>query len=143
MDARLRVIRILWLALMGGVATYTVVAISLLTIGGVRFSAVGPAVVRVGAVVAILYMAAAVLVRRRLVAAIPRDADTESRVARYQSATIVGLALLESGGLVVITLGLLADAPGWILAGGLAALWMMVLGRPRADEAGLIRSDRS
>jgi hypothetical protein len=125
---------------MGGVASYTVISICLLTIGGVHFGVIGPTPVRVGAVVAILYMAAAVLVRRRLVTSIPRGADDETRLGRYQAATIVGLALLESGGLVVITLGMLADAPGWILAGGTAAIWMMILGRPRAEEAGLTRS---
>lgn len=143
MDARLRVIRILWLALMGGVATYTVIAVCLLTIGGIRFGALPPVAVSVGSVVVIVYMVAAVLVRRRLVAAIPRDADDQTRLGRYQSATILGLALLEAGGLFVITLGMLADAPAWILAGGLAAIWMMALGRPRADEAGLRRSGRA
>ncbi len=44
---------------------------------------------------------------------------------------------MESGGLAVITLGVLASSTTWILAGGGAALGMMVLAKPNREEAGI------
>lgn len=135
-------LQVIWLALLGGVATYAAVAVGLLTLGDVDLAVLSPAVVRVAAVAVVLYTFGAELTRRRMVDAIPRNADDETRLARYQVAMIVGLALLESGGLLLVTLGMLSGAPGWALAGGAASLWMMARARPRPDELRLGQTER-
>ncbi len=143
MEARLRAARTVWLALTAGLAIATIAVFCLLTVGGLHVDALPPAGALGGAVAEAVAVAAGMLVRSRMIAAIPRDADEETRLAQYLTAVIIGLALIEGGGLFMITLGLIADAPGWVLAGGVAAVWMMVLGRPRADEATLRRSGRA
>ncbi len=57
-------------------------------------------VMTVGASVVLVYMAGVTVVRRRMVEAIPAGAAQDTRFAQYQTATIVGLALLEGGGLL-------------------------------------------
>jgi hypothetical protein len=52
------------------------------------------------------------------------------------------MVLMQSGGLIVITLGLVSSSPTWILAGGGAAVGMMALARPTAEETGIEASDR-
>jgi hypothetical protein len=94
----------------------------------------GSVMTMVGAAV-MLYMAAGVIVRRALVARIDPGLEREQRIAAYTTATIVGLALTESGGLIVITLGLLSGSATWVLVGGLAAAALMVGARP--DESDL------
>jgi hypothetical protein len=130
-------LRIIWAALVGGVATYTVVIFSLLRFGGTDFGVLPPAVLNVVAAGVLLYMGGGVLLRRGMIARIPPEAEPEARIARYRAATIVGLGLTESGGLIVITLGMLGSRPGWVLAGGAAACIMMFLARPNADDIGL------
>ena len=94
-------------------------------------------VITVGASAVLVYMAGVTVVRRRMVDLIPARAAQDTRFARYQTATIVGLALHEGGGLLLISLGILADSSIWVLAGGGASLWLMALARPKRSEAGM------
>ena len=127
-------LRIIWAALVGGVATYTVVVFGLLRFGGLDFGVLAPGVLNVVAAGVLLYMGAGVLLRRVMIARIPTDAAPDVRIGQYRAATMIGLGLTESGGLIVITLGMLGSQPGWVLAGGGAACLMMFLARPTAGE---------
>ena len=129
-------LRIIWAALVGGVAVYTLVIFGLLTTGAIGFGFLPPGVLNVVAAAVMLYMAAGVLLRRAMIARIPSDAPRDVRIARYRAATIIGLGLTESGGLIVITLGMLGSEPTWVLAGGGAAFVMMFLARPTAEKIG-------
>lgn len=135
--APLKRIRIIWLALVVGVATYTMLIWGLSTFGGMGGNVLPPQVMSVGGPVAIAMMAGALVLRRTLVSRISHDLPAEERVAQYSAASLVGLAIVESAGLFVITLGLMSGATPWILAGGGAAALLMVTARPRESEIGL------
>jgi hypothetical protein len=129
-------LRIVWGALVGGVLLYTMLVYGLMTTGVLDVAALPRSVMSVVGAAVLVYMAAGVLVRRALVARIDPALDRERRVAAYTSATIVGLALTESGGLIVITLGLLSGSSSWVLAGGLAAVALMLGARPDEQDLG-------
>jgi len=131
-------LRIIWAALTGGVAVYTIVTFGLLTTGTIGFGVLSPGVLNIVAPGVMLYMGAGVFLRRSMIARIPSDAPREVRIGQYRAAIIIGLGLTESGGLIVITLGMLGSEPMWVLAGGAAACIMMFLSKPSADE---IRTD--
>jgi hypothetical protein len=94
----LRSFRIVWVALVMWVATYTLTAFGLMVWGPLDLSVIGTGAVRIVAGGVVLYMVAAVILRRRLVVSIPRNLDLDTRLQRYLVATIVGLAMLELGG---------------------------------------------
>ena len=123
--------------MIGGTASYTLVIFALVSLGVVSVDALPAAVMDGAGGLAILIMGGALFLRRALVARIPSSADREARITQYATATIVGMVLMESGGLIVITLGLVSSSPTWILAGGGAAVGMMALARPTAKEAGI------
>ena len=130
-------LRVIWMAMIGGTASYTLVIFALVSLGTIAVDALPAAVMRVAGGLAILLMGGALFLRRALVARIPSSADRKTRLTQYGTATIVGLALMEGGGLVVITLGLVSSSRTWILAGGGAAVGMMTLARPTTEEAGI------
>ena len=137
MEARFKTLQIIWAAMLAGVVAYTAVLFVVLRLGMVEMPVLPAWVMTVGASVVLVYMAGVTVVRRRMVEAIPAGAAQDTRFAQYQTATIVGLALLEGGGLLLISLGILADSSIWVLAGGGASLWMMALARPQRSEAGI------
>ncbi len=130
-------LRVIWMAMIGGTASYTLVIFALVSLGVISVDALPAAVVDGAGGLAILIMGGALFLRRALVARIPSSADRDARITQYATATIVGMVLMESGGLIVITLGLVSSSPTWILAGGGAAVGMMALARPTAEEAGI------
>ncbi len=132
----LRQLRLIWAALVGGVATYTLVIFGLMKSGSLGLGTLDPSLMNIIGGLVVLYMAAIVLVRRMMIARIPADADSNDRLARYRVATIVGLGLMESGGLIVITLGMMSDAATWVLAGGGAAATLMFMARPSEADLG-------
>ena len=129
-------LQIVWLALMGGVATFAVVAYALLTVVGLEMASLPPTVLRVAGAVAVVMMGVGLLVRRKLLEEIPARAQGAERLARYQAAVLVGLAIIEGSGLVILVLSFVSNAPSWIPAGAAVTLMMMVLARPRREELG-------
>lgn len=128
-------LQILWAAMIGGVLVYAAVAYSLIVLGGIEFHAFDPAIMSVLGGVVLAWMVAALGVRRVMLARIPRDLPPEERRPRYLSTIVVVLALIEGGGLLMITFGMLVGAESWILVGGAAAAVFMVLARPTADAS--------
>lgn len=133
----MRQLRMIWMALMGGVASYTAVVFVLVSLGTLALGSLPANIVNAAAGGVLVYMALGVAIRRTMLARLPPDGDDESRLTHYRSAVLIPLALMESGGLVIITLGMLSSSPTWVLAGGGAALAMMWMSRPNATEAGL------
>jgi hypothetical protein len=136
MTDRFRVLQIIWLALMGGVVMFAGVAYVLMTIVDLQMPGLPPIVMRVVGPSAVVMMAGALMVRRRLLDAIPVSAGTNERLTRYSAAVIMSLALIEGPGLLIIVLSLVSNAPSWIPAGAAVTLLMMVLARPRREELG-------
>jgi len=127
---------IIWMAMLGGTIGYTVLAYLLLATDVISMRALSPDVMNVVGAAVLVQLMASLLVRRRMIRAIPDDAPREVRAARYFNATIVGLALLEAGGLMVITVAMATGAATWALAGGGAAAVLMLLARPSPEELG-------
>ncbi|MEM7415759.1 MAG: hypothetical protein AAF389_09710 [Gemmatimonadota bacterium] len=132
----LQQLQVIWGALVGGVVLYTVLIFSLITAGVLDVATFDPDVMTFVGAGVMVYMVAALIVRRSMVAAIPADADPDTRVSRYKVATIVPMALMESGGLLLVSLAILTGAATWALAGGGAAAVLMFFARPSADELG-------
>lgn len=133
----LKRIRLIWGALIAGVLCYTALAWVLASFGGVGSDLLPTSVMNGAGALAIAMMAGAQVLRRTLVRRIPRDLPPDQRVARYLTATLVGLATIESAGLLVISLAMVSGAASWILAGGGAAAVLMLTARPSEAEIGL------
>lgn len=137
MSKSLGQLQVVWGALVGGVVLYTLLLFGLMTAGVLDIATIDPAIMTwVGAAV-VVYMGAGLLVRRSMIAAISPEMDRERRLAQYWLAILVPLGLMESGGLVLVTLGMLTGSAMWVLAGGTAAALLMFLARPSEREAGL------
>lgn len=131
----MRQLQIIWAAMVGGVIVYTTIAYGLTVLGALEIDAFDPAIMNVVGAIAIVWMVAALAVRRALLARLPRNLPPEQRMPGYMSTVIVALGLIEGGGLLMITFGLIVGTPRWILVGGAAAAALMVLARPTADQA--------
>ncbi len=132
---RFRTLQIVWIAMMSGVVVFATVVYLVLTLGDVQLAeGFPPLVLRVLAPTAVVTMGAGLLVRRKLLDAIPRGAQPADRVSRYRAAVITGLAMIEGPGLLIIVLSLVAGTSSWIPAGTAATILMMVIARPRRDE---------
>jgi hypothetical protein len=137
MDERFRSLTIIWFALIGGVATWAAVAFCLVALGIMDESILPRTALPITAAAAAVVMAFGIVLRRRMVEAIPRGLGVEERFTKYQAAAIQGWALIEGGGLLLLVIGLISAAPVYILTGGIAAIVALVLARPTREEAGL------
>lgn len=132
---RFKSLTVVWLALVAGTALYAGVAYVLLIMGIVDLETpLGPDIMNIGGAFAVVQILAAMVLRRRLVAAIPRDAPDEVRLQRYYTACVVTLALVEGGGMLVVTLALVTGIASWALVGGGAAVLVMLMARPAPAE---------
>ena len=135
LEQRFRALTVIWLALTLGVVMFTGVVFGIITLG--VFDApqgpVGPDLMPVVVSLSVLVMAAGLLVGRRVGAA-PRHADVEERLNRYHIGRVVALATAEFAALSAGVLGLLAGAGTWVIVAGAAAVWVMVLARPRKGD---------
>ncbi len=128
-------IQVVWLGLVAGLGAYTCTAYVLLALAGVELALVPPAVMPYVAAGAVALMLAGVSLKGRMVAMIPSGLEPAQRLERYTTAVVVGLALVEGGGVLVLTLSLLAGTSSWVLIGGGLGVAMLVWSRPRREEA--------
>jgi hypothetical protein len=84
--------------------------------------------------VLIVMMAGGVVVGRRLERMIPRDATADEKINKYQTARIIALATQEGPALMVIALGLISGARGWIITAAAVGVWSMFIARPRRED---------
>ena len=123
-------LQVIWLGLMGGLVAYACVAVALVTVGGLDIGGLPPIVVIVTRVLALVIMGLGLWMRRALLAQIPRDLPAGERETRSQTVTLASLALIEGGGILMITTSMIVGAPAWILVGAGAAVLLMVMARP-------------
>ena len=133
---RIRTLQIIWAAMVAGVVIYTAVVAVVMRTGSTPSASLDPSIMNLIGAGVLAYMVGGVFARRTMVERIPRDAAPEARMGAYQTAVIVGLALSESGGLILVTMGMLTGAPTWVLAGGGAAAILMFMARPTGEEIG-------
>ena len=135
---KLRELRIIHAAMLGGTVLYTLLAAFLVFTGVISVGTGGlPIPMQYAGAAILLLMFAGVFLRRHLVGQISLDDPPEVRAPAYANAVIIGAALPEGGGLLLITLGIITSSATWILAGGLSAAFLMWQGRPTPEEAGL------
>ncbi len=84
-------LRVIWMAMIGGTASYTLVIFALVLLGAISVDALPAAVMDGAGGLAILIMGGALFLRRALVARIPSSADREARITQYAAATILGM----------------------------------------------------
>lgn len=133
-DDLLRVHTVLWLALLGGVATYTAVTYVVVTVVGIQPTAAIPARALTWATaLAVVLLGAGIAVIRRSEEPASSLVPSE-RVRRYLGLRLVGLAIQEGAGLLVITLALLTAQATWAAAAGIATVAVMSLARPSKDH---------
>lgn len=136
-EPRLLALRIVWLALMAGVLVYAVVAWVLLAVMGLEIGSAQPVIARALGLAGgggVVLLGVGLMVARKAEESAKPGADPEDVATRYFTLRIVGLALQESAGLLMITLSLLGGAATWAVASGLAAVAVMSISGPRAEH---------
>jgi len=124
----MKIIQVIWLALMGGVIIFA--SIALIAFGGRPIVGVDPGILMFLGPVALVVMGTGLFMRRAVVERIPRDLPPEQREQRYLSTVVASLALIEGGGILLMMAGMIVGSPAWILVGAGAAVLLMVLARP-------------
>jgi hypothetical protein len=133
LDARFRVVSLVWASLLAGVSVFAGLAWALGSgrLGPAFPAAIAPGVASKLLILAPLMMAMGIAYRNGDLGA---HAEPEHRLAAYQNRVLVALALEEAGALLGLTLCLLSARPAWTLAvWGMAAV-AMFLSRPHRDE---------
>ena len=130
-------LRIIWAALVVGTLLYTVLVVAVTLSGIAPIGTLDPALLNYAGAAVMVYLVVGVVIRRRMIANIDRDAPPEQRLAAYSTATILGAGLTEGGGMLLVTLALMAGSATWALTGGLTAVLVMVIGRPAEEDIGL------
>ena len=133
-DARLKIMTVIWLALSMGVLSFAAVAYGLVFTGSMGEPTLDSSLVTMVAPVLLAMMAGGVVLGRRLESGIPRDAPDDEKINRYQTARIIALATQEGPALAVIAMGLISGAGGWIAAAAAVGVWSMFLARPRRED---------
>lgn len=136
-EQRFRVIKMVWAALAGGVAVYSIV-VWLLVSGRLGASPPGgsaaldatPAIVLMAAAVSMV-VAGVVLRRAR---SLPQGGQAAETVAAYQNHVIVSSAVQEGGGLMGLSVAFLAGQATWALGIGAVTVFALFLTRPDRVE---------
>lgn len=133
----LKTVTVVWLALMAGVALYAGVTYVLVEVLGTRVQGGGSALSGVltwAASAAALVLGAGMVVSRRAERVPDRTLPTDRGVARYFTMKLIGLAIQEGAGFLVITLSLVAADGLWAVVAGIATIGVMWLSGPRQEH---------
>ena len=135
LDARFRVLSIVWAAMLAGVTFMTAVvwAVASGTFAPGYAGTLSPALAF--KLLLLSPLAIAVGIARRN-GDDTREHQPDGRLAAYHTRVIVALALQEGGGILGLTVSLLAARPTWALGVGALTALAMLLGRPRREELG-------
>lgn len=133
-DTLVRRLTILWFALMAGVGVYAAVASLLITTGAFTATSGLPWGMLAWAPTAAVVMLGAGIVMIRRGEEPDPGAPAERRVARYFTLRLVGLAIQEAAGLLVITTSLFAGRADWAAAAGLVTVGVMSMARPSPEQ---------
>ena len=123
-------LQVVWLALIGGVVAYAGVAVALITVGGLEIGGFPPVMMNFIGPLALALMGFGLWARRSWVQRVPRDLPPDEQESRHQGIVIATLGLIEGGGILMTTTGMIVGAPAWILVGAGAAVVLMVMAKP-------------
>ena len=130
LSERIRQLRIVWFALMMSVAVLASGVGFLIRSDGLELGqTVSRGTLIYGAIVTVLILPLAQIIRRK-VQAVPPRATAEEVARRWQTGWIVGQALREVVGILGLTLALLAGSITWVWAFAAASLVSMLLSPP-------------
>jgi len=134
LNERIRQLRIVWFALMMSVAVFASGVGFLIRSDGLELGqTVSRGTLIYGAIVTVLILPLAQIIRRK-VQAVPPRATPEEVVRRWQTGWIVGQALREVVGILGLTIALLAGSITWVWAFAAASLVSMFLSPPWEHE---------
>ena len=134
LSERIRQLRIVWFALMMSVAAFAGVVWFLLRSDGLELGhTLSRGALTYGAIVTVMILPLAQIVRRK-VQAVPPRATAEEVTRRWRAGWIVGQALREVVGILGLTLALLAGSITWVWAFAAASLVSMLLSPPWEHE---------
>ncbi len=133
LDARFRVVSLLWGSLLTGVSVFAGVVWAMASglLGPAVPAAIAPGLASKLLLLAPLLMAVGIAYRNGEVGS---HAGPERRLAAYQARVLVALAIQEAGALFGLALCLLSARPSWALGVGGMAAAAMLFSRPRRDE---------
>lgn len=129
----IRSLTVIWAALCGGVVLYTLTVFGLIVTGAVAGTLPGRAM-WIAVPFVLVWMTGLIFARRSVARTLVRAVPPEQRFDKYRVFVIALLAMMEFGGLMLITVGLMTAEAGWVLAGGGAAAFLMLRARPSLDE---------
>jgi hypothetical protein len=134
LSGRIRQLRIVWFALMMSIAAFAGVVWFLLRSNGLELGqTLSRDALTYGAIVTVLILPLAQIVRRK-VQAVPPQATADEVTRRWQAGWIVGQALREVVGILGLTLALLAGSITWVWAFAAASLGSMLFSPPWEHE---------
>jgi hypothetical protein len=127
--ARVRPLKIIWFALMFGIASFYLVVWFAIKREVVTPTQLSPSFLAALGVIFLVPLLLAPYVRRRLETA-PRGASEEEIARRWQTGWIVGQALKEATGLGGLALALVAGSAAWALGFTVASVLSMIMTPP-------------
>ncbi|MDX1647608.1 MAG: hypothetical protein R3304_10725 [Longimicrobiales bacterium] len=130
----IRALRVFWTLMIVTTLVYTGVVYGMMATGSVDVAAFDSSIMNVVGASVMVLLVGALVVRRRMLAVIPQDATPEERISRYGRLSVIAMAIMESGGILVITFAMLSGSPTWVLAGGGAAAILMLMAKPSREE---------
>ena len=133
--ARVKRLRVIWLALLFGVATFYLVVWFILKRGGLEGASRPPGLLPAAAIVALALLFAP-LIRRRL-EAFRRGASADEIARRWELGWIVGQTIKEGVGIAGLVIALLAGSTAWALGFAIASIGSMFMTPPWEHEVRL------
>lgn len=132
LDARHRVIVLLWASLLGGVTLFTGVVVALVSgVVGAWEPTLPPGTAALALVASPLLMVGGIALRR---GGSPATGDAAQRLAAHQNRVVVASALQEGGGLLGLVLCLLSGQAAWAVGVWALTAAAMGLTRPSRHE---------
>lgn len=133
--ARVKRLRVIWIALLFSVAAFYLVVWFILKSRGPSSGSLPPGLVPAAALVALALLAAP-LVRRRLDRP-SRTAGPDEIVRRWGLGWLVGQTIKEAVGLIGLVIALLAGSTAWALGFTIASIGSMIMTPPWEHEVRL------
>jgi hypothetical protein len=129
LTARVRPLKLIWFALMFGIATFYIVVWFLIKTEAVAARPMAPTFLMALGVIFLVPLLLAPFVRRQLETT-PRGASEEEVARRWQAGWVVGQALKEATGLGGLVLALVAGSTAWALGFTIASVLSMMMTPP-------------
>lgn len=133
-DARLKLMSVVWLALSTGVFAAGSVVYGLQTVGGVDLASLPPSILTFAVPGFLAIMVVGLFVGAGLERRIPAGAGSDDKAQAYFSARVVAMSMQEAPTLALIVLSLLTGTPILAAAATVVGVWTTFLTRPRRED---------